>query len=61
VEGIGLVLYYVDGFFFIVMMCVIDVAHDFRRTRLYRHTEASICLCQYGYLQFGLVSSDYKL
>jgi hypothetical protein len=34
--------------------CVIDVAHDFRRTRLYRHTEASICLCrQYGYLQFG--------
>jgi hypothetical protein len=53
VEGIGLVLNDVDGFF-IIDDCVIDVAHDFRRTRLYRHTEASICLCrQYGYLQFG--------
>jgi hypothetical protein len=49
----GIVVLNVDGYY--RDDCVIDVAHDFRRTRLYRHTEASICLCrQYGYyLQFG--------
>jgi hypothetical protein len=44
VEGIGLVLNDMLMVFYYRDDCVIDVAHDFRRTRLYRHTEASICL-----------------